>query len=340
VFEQLPSSLFGGLSDFGWNFEHVSRILGLEPDLGTGECNDLLADLDLVLMSRLKDPSSTEPFDLVDGQVGIGAYFLERQSQKAVEAITQVVMLLKSGSERSPNGARWLTPPNLLPEYQRKQAPAGYYNLGVAHGVPGILHFLATAIRLGITHAGIDRLVDDGVDWLLAQQQASLCSLFPYWVADGASPHRSRIAWCYGDLGIAMLLLGTATLLNKQDLANYAIHLLLKCAGRPPDGIVDAALCHGALGVALVFNRAYHMTSDAVFKNAAVRYYLMGLDLIETDLPTGIANRTFLEGTVGIALALLSGVTTVEPRWDRKLMLSSPLSPSARNITNPTPYPC
>jgi hypothetical protein len=97
---------------------------------------------------------------------------------------------------------------------------------------------------------------------------------------------------------------------------------LRRCAVRPPDGIVDAALCHGALGVALIFNRLYHRTADADFRDAALHYYLMGIDLAERALKSGISNRNLLEGTVGIALALLSGLTVVEPRWDRKLLLS------------------
>jgi hypothetical protein len=30
-----------------------------------------------------------------------------------------------------------------LPAWQRERAPASYYNLGVAHGIPGVIAFLA-----------------------------------------------------------------------------------------------------------------------------------------------------------------------------------------------------
>ncbi len=36
-------------------------------------------------------------------------------------------------------GVTWHTAPELLVTWQREQAPTGYYNLGVAHGVPGAI---------------------------------------------------------------------------------------------------------------------------------------------------------------------------------------------------------
>jgi lantibiotic modifying enzyme len=259
---------------------------------------------------------------LVDGQVGIGVYFLERRASRTAAAVSRVAAILEHRSERGSEGATWRTPPNVLPEYQRKQARDGYYNLGVAHGVPGILYFLAQAAALGIETPNVSSLAVEGVRWLLAQEQPSMNSSFTYWVLGGEPTRDSRIAWCYGDLGIGMLLLEIARLLQREDWTNYAMCLLRRCAVRPPDGIVDAALCHGALGVALIFNRLYHRTADADFRDAALHYYLMGIDLAERALKSGISNRNLLEGTVGIALALLSGLTVVEPRWDRKLLLS------------------
>ena len=65
----------------------------------------------------------------------------------------------------------WHTAPALLPAWQRELNPKGYYNLGLAHGVPGVLVLLARAWAAGIQPHLSGPLLAGGMSWLLAQQQ-------------------------------------------------------------------------------------------------------------------------------------------------------------------------
>jgi len=74
--------------------------------------------------------------------------------------------------------------------------------------------------------------------------------------------------------------------------------------------VVGAGFCHGAIGLAHIFNRLYQANGEPVFREAARRWFGHVLD------------ESQLEGAAGIGLALLAAMTPLEPRWDRLFLLS------------------
>jgi hypothetical protein len=93
------------------------------------------------------------------------------------------------------------------------------------------------------------------------------------------------------------------------------------------------------LGLAHVYNRFYQATGDESFADAARLWYGLGLNMRRPDRGVAgfeawhlradgemgwIVDYGFLTGAIGIALALLAGITPIEPQWDRLLMLSIP----------------
>jgi hypothetical protein len=97
----------------------------------------------------------------------------------------------------------------------------------------------------------------------------------------------------------------------------------------------DAGLCHGAFGVAHLFNRIFQATGEERFAQAARLWIGEGLALRRRGLgvagfsvwdvttpggPTWTAESGFLTGAAGIGLALLAAASEVEPAWDRLLL--------------------
>jgi hypothetical protein len=223
--------------------------------------------------------------------------------------------------------------------------PDGNYNLGVAHGVPGVIGLLAEACKGGISVDHASPLLDGAVQWLLAQKGANpLHSVFPNVVVPGAGvpPDYSRLAWCYGDLGIAATLLGAARCVGRAEWEQEAVDLARRAAGRSPEtsGVRDASLCHGAAGVAHLFNRMYQATGDPPLREAARFWYrhtlalrrpgewLAGFYAWEPVTPTELRQAPttgFLTGAAGVGLCLLAATSDVEPAWDRVLLVSTPL---------------
>ena len=60
--------------------------------------------------------------------------------------IERVVDHLAETAETGDEGVTWYTDPELLVTWQREQAPTGYYNLGVAHDIPGAIAMLGAVL--------------------------------------------------------------------------------------------------------------------------------------------------------------------------------------------------
>lgn len=332
--------LFGGLTGLGWIMANLSEVF-FDQDQ-TENC----ASVDELLNEHLSQPGWQSHYDLILGLVGHGVYALERQQQAAVSATeisTRVINKLWETAERDGQQITWHTSPALLPEWQSQICPNGYYNLGLAHGVPGIIALLGKNISAGIEMERSRHLLEGAVRWLLAQKgSADSESYFGSWAGAGIEREESKVAWCYGDLGIGMALLSAAKCTGRADWEQEAMTVLLKAAARTFEsaGVIDVSLCHGAAGNAHIFNRAYQATGDARFRTAALAWYERALDfqhfgegvggfsIAETD-DTGTEIRWrnkpgLLDGIAGVGLSLLAACTNSEPHWDRSLLISIP----------------
>jgi hypothetical protein len=128
--------------------------------------------------------------------------------------------------------------------------------LGVAHGTPGVIGLLAHALRLGV---GTDRtaaMLDETLRWLRAQEDHTLAhSRFASF--SGPSGDSSRLAWCYGDLGIAAMLASAASVRKDQALEQWWRELVAQRLTQPERTwrLADDALCHGRAGVLHILQR-------------------------------------------------------------------------------------
>jgi hypothetical protein len=332
--------LFGGLVGLGWIIEHLAAALAAG-DAGEDVDNvsdDPLEEFDQLLLQRLKS-GWTGPYDLVGGLVGIGVYFLERtHSARATEALQIIVHHLNATALDSWGGISWYTAPRFLPEWQLEICPSGYCNLGMAHGVPGVISFLSEVAARNIEPVCAGRLVEGAVAWMLARERPpDAVSRFGSWFVPGVAADNTRVSWCYGDLGIAAALDHAGRCLGNHKWCEFARGLLDRCISRceAAELVRDVGLCHGAFGVAHIFNRAWQHDQNERYRMAALDWYQRGLSMRQPGLGIGgfrayvqnadrqrDSDRSLLEGSLGAALALLAAATPVDPRWDRLLLLS------------------
>jgi hypothetical protein len=327
------ASLYGGLTGVGWALAHLQgRLPGLD-----GEAD--LAEIDDGLWHHLASSPWPDDYDLVSGLVGFGVYALERLPRPAAAAcLERVVERLAGTAERRPEGITWWTNPAWLPSETRAQFPGGYYNLGLAHGVPGVIALLGRACAAGVAAARARPLLEEAVRWLLAQQEPGG---FPYWVRPEGADMPARLAWCYGDPGVAAALLGAARCVGEPSWEHEALAIAHRAARRPPgeSGVVDAGLCHGAAGLAHLFNRLFQARGDPRLAEAARFWFQSTLARRQPGRGVGgylawkpgdggaqiwVAEPGLLTGAAGIALALLAATTAVEPAWDRLLLVAIP----------------
>jgi len=340
----IPSlSLFAGLGGLGWTIEHLSRFRS--QDLSTvpaaGDDQDSNAEIDSAILRALEPGIWSGPYDLISGLVGFGVYFLERMpGENAIRGIKAVTTQLDALSSRAGGGITWHSRPDLMPEWQRQRYPDGYYNLGVAHGVPGVLYFLSEVAERGLDERA-ERMLAGAMAWFLMQRRPpGALSWFSPWIAADESAD-ARLGWCYGDLGIAAVLLRISRRAGRADWRTFAKGLLEHCLAWPMEraGVNDAPLCHGAAGAAHILNRIYQDEGDERCRDAATAWFERTLAMWQPGSGVGgfsmftVPHRNgpvvwkpspaLLDGSIGIALALLAGLTTVEPQWDRLLLLSA-----------------
>jgi len=331
----LPPTLYGGFVGVSWILEHIaksgSKILDEDPNQA----------IDSILAALLSRNQWRGDYDLIRGIVGVGVYASERETPDARACLDAVVGHLAATAEPVDGGVTWLTRPEWLLPTMRPHTPDGYYNVGVAHGVPAAIWLLARIASSSSSDARCRTLLDNAVAWVLAQRLSGQPGIFPTWIAPNITPAASRAAWCYGDPGVAGVLLAAARFVGETSWENAAIETALKSSQRPPEftGVADAGLCHGAAGLGQIYGRLFHATGDARFGEAARFWFERTLALRQPGegvagyrawgMVDMAANKhgwtndfSFLTGIAGIGLALLGAVTPIEPRWDRLLLLS------------------
>lgn len=327
--------LYSGFTGVAWVAEHLEDCIGDE---------DANEEIDEALLDFLSVPVWRDHFDLTSGLTGIGLYALERGARPTARALLAgVIDHLAARAASRPGGLAWHTDPPLLQQLAREWYPEGYDNLGVAHGVPGVIGLLARAVAAGSAVERARPLLDASVSWLLAQElPPGGVSIFPYCVGKAVRVRPARTAWCYGDAGIAATLLLAARATGLARWEDTARRLAREVARRTPAecGVRDAGLCHGGAGLGHVLHRLYRATGDEELAAAAHSWFARILD--ERRLGRGVAGflswgprlddptlemewvaaRGFLTGVAGIGLALLAATSAVEPAWDRVLLLS------------------
>lgn len=334
----LPEGLYPGFLGVAWLVEHLE---GWILDFGDEDAGEEIVEAvgDLLQAAPWRDE-----WDLVGGLTGFGVYALERRPRPGSrECLERVVDRLSEIAERSPEGVTWRKRQEHL-LYRPDLYPDGLYNLGIAHGIPGVIGLLGEIWATGVAHDRVSTLLPPAVDWLLAQKlPPGAGGSFPPLVAPGITPTApSRLAWCYGDLGIAAILLGAGRRAGRTDWEAEALSLARGAAARPAESteVVDAGLCHGAIGLSHLFNRLFQATGDPLLGAAARSWLDRGLGMRRPG--EGLAgflawqsehqngdygwriDPGFLYGGAGIGLALLAAATPIEPAWDRVLLASIP----------------
>jgi lantibiotic biosynthesis protein len=336
----LLPTLYAGFSGVGWVVAHLTREV-FEGD------DDLSLEIDNALRELLSDVNEKPPYELIGGLAGYGTYLVERLPNPGAATLLRRIIDLLDASRDSASGT-WFTNPDWLPDWQRELMPQGCYNLGVAHGIPGVIGLLAAAWRAGLGDARIPRLTEDAVRWLLTQRHLSMeGSIFPSHVSPDGEARPTRTAWCYGDLGIAAVLLSAAQSFDRADWQDEALAIARIAASRTFEETKtnDVGLCHGAIGLGHLFNRIHQATGANDMREAALTWYQHAFDMRHPG--EGIAGfltwvveppnagffkaeRGFLGGAAGIGLALLAAVSNVEPVWDRVMLIATPPRNGAR----------
>lgn len=314
--EPVAAHLHSGAAGVAWVLAHVAEDVSFDIDAGDG-----LAEID-ALVERQVDLPRGQALDFVGGLAGLAFYALARWPRPAARrTLAACVAQLESAAEPAGRGCCW--PVRSLAEGSPPSYPEGSVDLGVAHGLGGLLAVLAQIGAHDSVPERARRLAEGAVDFLRAQRRDGALSAFPDVLVPGRPARAARAAWCYGDPGLAAAWHTAALALGRDDWQRESAALACRAARRPPAtaGVQDASLCHGAAGLGLAFQRLSRASADGDLARAAAAWYERALHAPPAQDPS------LLTGSAGIGLGLLAAVSRIEPAWD-SLLLLSPLRPA------------
>ena len=322
-------SICNGICGFMWAIHHLS-----ENDFIDADCEELFKEEDLNLSLLMMSDIKTGKYDYLHGALGPGFYFLARNSKKSMEFVKSLIVILEQIADKDKNGLKWRS--QLDPEL------GDVYNTGMAHGMASIIVFLCEAYKQEIYKDQTKKLLIGTINYILSlkSEKPDLIrgSFFPNFVSadDKSMEFRSRLGWCYGDIGVGLSLLFASKVLANGEWGKIAIKVLIQTTLRKDprkESINDAGICHGAAGLTHIYNRLYQYTKLEVFKNSAI--YWLQLSLRKAAFNNGIAgyksyvsdnklvnDKGLLTGAAGIGLVYISAASDVEPKWDKCFLIS------------------
>jgi lantibiotic modifying enzyme len=320
-----------GISGFGWLCEHLRKM-----DMLNREDIKFLDNLDPFLYNKMIFDIQQGNYDYLHGALGVGTYFISRFDKIDVHGYLEDLLteLEKSGVECENGTVKWISVLN----YETGEKG---YNISLSHGTTSIAAFLIRLYQLNFETDRVNRLLIRTMMYILDQityTEGSI-SYFPSYAKESSSgKYYSRLGWCYGDLGIAHILLQVAVVIKNEKWRTIALQILLHTSNRrnlQENMIMDAGICHGSAGIAYVFWNLYKNTGVQAFcettdywleHTVKMAKYTDGLAGFKTWSPKNIGqyikSDTLLEGISGIGLVLLSHLKSNEITWDESLMLS------------------
>ena len=322
-------NLSSGLVGLGWFLEYINQAQGADYD------PELCEDIDKILLSALSVTPWRGEIELVLGLAGLSVYGARRQrtSNQMVFYENFVEHFELLATQISSNTLSWEQPKYSVYRLDKDNREKPEYNLGLAHGVPGIIAALLPALSIPPLYARTKKLLIQSCDWLL-QQQLKTDANQSYFSSSVESKHDSRLGWCYGDLTIALTLHRVGKALELPSYMEKAKEICLHAALRDEvHGMVnDAGLCHGSAGLALIFQLLYKEIGAAELKKASNKWLVFTLKLFEEKGIEGFYKLSgfdnsysectgFLEGYAGIGLCLIALISD-ESDWTDCLLLS------------------
>ena len=331
--KQFIDSFANGLAGFGWLLQYLEtqNIFELDAD-------SFLQQFDDYLVAKAEAFYEKNYLDFLHGAMGITFYFLNRWNytkseilKKNYEAIltTHLEQLKKKANVELNYYAYW---ESLIDTRNNIWG----INLGLAHGIPGIVRILQLFVGFGFNNCGsevVDLIAKANNFILSTKNRINSFSNYPSWIVENEKSKKSRLAWCYGDLTtVYPLFLSNDSNLMKEAMGTWECTLArntLKLAV-----IDEACLCHGAFGLGHIYSRVYELTNNEKFDSASKFWFAEGFKLGKNKnglagfIVHGIEFNTWegkydlLNGIAGIGLVMRTVLSQRKPDWDSCLLLS------------------
>ncbi|MBV9719264.1 MAG: hypothetical protein JOZ77_08085 [Candidatus Eremiobacteraeota bacterium] len=281
------------------------------------EYRRLIDQCDTYVESELPDPEtvtlcSFQDFDIISGWSGARLARCVTAPSPDDKLVDLLIWLLGDDT-------RWYLVHPALPDRPPEN------DIGVAHGIAGVMATLALTADMS----------DDLHRTFLRGQALKLIS---YSLREGGrvlwpSSTQGTLkvdqrGWCYGTPGTAAALLWTGRALSDDAITAFALDALEAEGSQPVEAwnFWDRALCHGALGCALIYASVGHASRCQALGRFVEPLVQLSLDDLEANEMAHLGVRpdtrehvllSQLDGSAGMAMALLTLADQIPADWVR-----------------------
>lgn len=299
-----------------------------------------------------KEPVPISLYDIIEGLSGVGVYCLQRIQEPAFLEITkEILMGLVKLTEPIKVEGKWVpgwhVPSRLqFLDTDKERFPKGNFNLGLAHGIPGVLALLSIASLHGIQVEGQQQAILRMAEWIQKHRRENEKGFFWETVIPFEDegkiiknpPYTGRDAWCYGTPGVASSMYLAGRALKSEEIKKLSLETFRCVFNRTVEEwhLPGPTFCHGISGLLLITHSLAQQTGEQDLK-VHVRTLTKTLyDYHQPDAPFGFHNyeptkdgsfakinkMDILEGAVGILLTLLTVENSVS-WWHAPFLISS-----------------
>lgn len=335
-------SLFGGLAGCCLAVGQVSGVRGYYKKLYNTLVNFLIKEVRIQYLIPFEDhlkkgtPVPPSLYENIQGLAGIGVSALCDLANPALSSLLQeiirlLVLLTKPISINGRSIPGWyVLPDHMIQQESKLLYPQGNFNLGLSHGVTGVLAFLSIAFLHKIQVPGQKEAIKYFAAWLNSNKKIyndtffweGMISLDYESKPKISEKFSSRDAWCYGTPGVANTLYLAGRALEDKNLRQNALNDFQSLFKRTPLEwkIPGPTLCHGIGGLLLITQLLANHSKEKKLLEKQNMLKIMLYECFHQDHPFGFKdvepkknggwvylNKSgLLEGATGSLLTLLS----------------------------------
>ena len=188
-------------------------------------------------------------------------------------------------------------------------------NISLSHGMSSLVIILCRIYEKNIESKSVQTLITGAVNYILSQRidYNIYGCFFPIQSLESDTfLQKSRLAWCYGDLGIALALWEAGKVLQNSFWKSVSLNIMLEsCTRRSIDDtlIKDAGICHGSSGLAMIFYYMYNETRNFIFMETC--NYWISVTLKMASFKDGLAGYKTWNGNYKNDCSLLTGISGI-----------------------------
>lgn len=224
-------------------------------DLLDFETKEILNEFDEYIYKSMKECLIEGDFDVVDGALSMGYYFLQRiDHNKNIKTLTELTDILYDISIKNKDNIYWISA-----LFNKDRIYTGL------HGSASIIIFCEKLYKLGINKKKNHKIIVEAANYLISLKEKKTKYIYP--IVVGHINERGPLEIAYGDLLIGYSLYTAGSTINNLDFMKEGVYVFEFHSNRIDEYkvVVDAGIIHGISGTAILYDKMYIKTQEKKF---------------------------------------------------------------------------